>query len=485
MSKQAPPSTRHMEKWSQAILSGEETPPTDGNKSLSQSIYESLGNSKKVLATLCIGLNNHNQSPLINMDESPWSSEPKATIKPANRELAMEVLRRQRMFLTSDTTVVVHDHVKPLTMKPKNKPREVLLEWLNDWPILDHRCVQFLTAEASRVRSVLESAINESNETAVAMQHGAWSGPTPYLRLIHCIIDNEKARSAYLKRNAVKTREELDATNSPNKGNTAFEVIAEVWNDPSFNPCTSVSDCHQDFAQEIPLPHSKVAKLVPADGLGIRNRLSNIRATLLRIIDKWEQSGQGDGGRLMDMDGDCPVGWGTLEGRSQHALDTRANFLGDAPTWYLYFWEAADRYQLLATTLQRLSGSVGAPSGSTPQLCVSRARRQQSDSITGKSIEINDSTPGESWDGSTEKINAVLQSLIESSEQDRLQERELHVKKRVNVVNDTIDNYEVQFAITEKDIYQQLIAKKREELKQLETELEEIVQLKKRKLGTD
>jgi hypothetical protein len=479
-------SSRHTEKWFQAILSGEETPTTDGNKSLSQSIYEALGNSKKVLATLCIGLKNPNQTPLIDMDEVPWSLEPKTNIKPANRELATEVLRRQKLFALADTEVIgQQDNAKPLSMKPKNKSRDVLIEWLNDWPISDPSCVQFLTTEACRVRSVLQNAINESRETALAMQHGAWSGAIPYLRLIHCIIDNESARSAYLKRNAVKTREELDATKSPSQCKSAYDVIAEIWNDPQFNPCTSVSHCHEDFAEEILLPHSKVATLLPADGLGIQNRLSSIRATLLRIIDKWEQSGQGDGGRASAMDDDRPTGWGNLEGRSQQALDNRANFLGDAPTWYLYFWEAADKYQLLATTLQRLSGTVGAPSGSTPTLGVSRVRRQQSDSITGKSIEVHDSTQGESWDASTEKINAVLQSLIDSSEKDRLQERELHIKKRVDVVNDTIDNYQVQFALTEKDIYQQLIVKKHEELEQLENELEEIVQLKKRKVDTD
>lgn len=64
--------------------------------------------------------------------------------------------------------------------------------------------------------------------------------------------------------------------------------------------------------------YTKVSNLLPADALNIQNRLSNIRATLLRIIDKWEQSGQGDGGRMPDSEneeGNPPPDWGTLDGR--------------------------------------------------------------------------------------------------------------------------------------------------------------------------
>lgn len=86
-----------------------------------------------------------------------------------------------------------------------------MIEWLDEWPIKDPACVEFLVAEANRVRDLLQVAIEESRETAVAIQHGAWSGPIPYLRLIHCITDCDETRSAYLRRNAEKKRDELDA----------------------------------------------------------------------------------------------------------------------------------------------------------------------------------------------------------------------------------------------------------------------------------
>ena len=81
----------------EALLIGDERPaPNGGGKCLTQSLYEALGNSKKVLVTLCLGLKNANGAPLINIDESPWSLEPKGNVKPTNKELVMEVKRRQK-----------------------------------------------------------------------------------------------------------------------------------------------------------------------------------------------------------------------------------------------------------------------------------------------------------------------------------------------------------------------------------------------------
>ncbi len=39
--------------------------------------------------------------------------------------------------------------------------------------------------EANRVQNLLQTAIDESQETASVIQNGAWSGSVPYHRLIH------------------------------------------------------------------------------------------------------------------------------------------------------------------------------------------------------------------------------------------------------------------------------------------------------------
>lgn len=475
-------------------MSGDDPSTTmdnSSNKSRSEKIYIAMGNSKKVLVTLCIGLLREDKTPLIDIDKSPWSQELKTTMKPMNRDLATEVCRRQKLFAGMEGSTS-----KQFMIKPKNKPREVLLEWLNTWPICDANCVSFLFAEAKRVENLLQAAINEGRENALAMQHGAWTGAVPYLRLIHAITDNNDTRMAYLKRNDPKTREELDAANSPNRPKTAYEIIAAKWNDPDFNPVSRVSTCHVDFATPMDLSHSTVASLVPADPIGVQNRLSSIRVSLLRIIERWEQSGQGDGGRNDDGEGEPSSQWGKLEGRPQEALDNRENFLGGNPSWYLYIWEITDTYQLLDSTLQRLSASVGAPSANDVS-SVSRARRPNEGHINPNSS----AGVGDSMQGKTDSISNVIERLIETSELDRqaainiqekqevvardlqakqeLAARELQVKKRVGEVQDQIDAYEEKYELTAKAFYNTVIERKRTEIKELEAELKQIQESKK------
>ena len=289
---------------------------------------------------------------------------------------------------------------------------------------------------------------------------------------------------AFLRRNAVKSREEIDATNSPVRPPTAYEVISSKWNDPSFNPQTITSHSHPDFANPIDLSFIHVSGLIPAEAVTTQNRLSTIRVTLLRIIDRWEQSGQGDGGRHAEAVSEIPGAWGSLEGRSQEALDNRANFLGGSPTWYLYFWEMADRYQLLDSTLQRFSEAIGAVDANA-STSVSRERP------VPRNIRMG-SDPGQEpseVSSSPHQIQAVILNLLESQSQDREQERELHdkgqlqqrelyLKRRIDALSDTTDNYRIQHELTGKSVYEALISKKETEIARLKEELEEVEKTK-------
>ena len=91
---------------------------------------------------------------------------------------------------------------------------------------------------------------------------------------------------------------------------------------------------HLDFASPIHCTHASVATLTPSTAIKAENLLTAWRATLLRFIGDWEQSGQGDGGHFAEDNvskaparapGD--VGFGFLQDRSAAALGTRAKFL--------------------------------------------------------------------------------------------------------------------------------------------------------------
>jgi hypothetical protein len=167
-------------------------------------------------------------------------------VKPSNENLANEVVRRQKILKirnkkdkndkNNDDEDNKYNDKYFLKMKPKNKKREALIEWLEAYPIVNENCINFIKKEAARVADVLQRAIDEAKETSIALKHGAWSGPVPYLRLIHCITDCDETRHAFLHRNDVMERPELDAQSSADRPTTGYEVIAAEWNDPNFNP---------------------------------------------------------------------------------------------------------------------------------------------------------------------------------------------------------------------------------------------------------
>jgi hypothetical protein len=173
---------------------------------------------------------------------------------------------------------------------------------------------------------------------------------------------------------------------------TVFEVIAELWNDSSFNPLAPASECHADFQMATDCSYELVAGLLPATPQKIEDCFSTMRSKLIRIIDNWELSGQGEGGRDREEEeeddneddessttssislpsvGDndsssCRLRrtrrkeFGSLRNRPPRALQSRAAFLRGEPSYVLYFWEIADTHQLLRSSVQRLNEDTGA-----------------------------------------------------------------------------------------------------------------------------
>ena len=173
-----------------------------------------------------------------------------------------------------------------------------------------------------------------------------------------------------------------------------------MWNSSDFNPLAHPSDSHTDYIKAIDCSHSNVEMLSPATPQKIEDILVSMRSGLLCIITRWEQSGQGEGGRdpeeieqhhdeeqgseydiiesVVDdntslcaeegqesIRGGGSVLGGLLSGRPARALQSRASFLNGKPSYLLYFWEVADTHQLLQeSSLQRLNSNTGASDAS-------------------------------------------------------------------------------------------------------------------------
>ena len=83
---------------------------------------------------------------------------------------------------------------------------------------------------------------------------------------------------------------------SKHRPKTVFEVIAELWNSPDYNPVAPPSDCHVDFQTATDCSYDDITGLSPATPQRVEDTLTSMRRDLLLIMRRWEQSGQGEGG---------------------------------------------------------------------------------------------------------------------------------------------------------------------------------------------
>lgn len=323
----------------------------------------------------------------------------------------------------------------------------------------------------------------------------------PYLRLLHCITDLDNVRRVFLRRNEVMDRSELDAQGAESAPPNGYDLIAEAWNDPTFDPWTVPSRCARSFNQPIQLLYSSVANMTPADGVKVKNVISTIRANLLRTIQNWEDSGQGDCGRRRqesnDEDDELAGGqsvlsdstptvpqtiyrkaFGSLDSRPQEALDSRENFLNGLPTWYLYFWEQADKFQLLSSCLQRLPEETSPLDGgqviSEPGLSArsKKKRKHESEGRDGESDKY----------GSTlDDIKVLLTDIAGSSKEEQEHNRNMTEKQmkqgmrmfllqQINDLHTKIENAEEKYHTTKDDFYRLVSERNKARLKELEEE---------------
>lgn len=302
---------------------------------VTQLAYLEGNNSIKCLVVLCQGLKKPSGEPLINItEEQPWKSVPRNEIKPTAGMLKLEIFRRYDTFHLSEP--------KP---RPSGWTIEKIIQWLDDHPISKKEDIKYLEKVIESHRKASHSAHAAAQLEREALESN-WTGKYPYLRLIHCIID-DNIKESYLHRNDFDTtRMQVENRNSVVREKTCWEKISDLWNNPEFLPCTEggLKELHHDFIDTIEVPHSKVAAMIPATPRTVQDKVTGMVTKLTRVIQNWEKSGQGDGGfhdnGVLDQD---DVLFGTFDGREPCALNLRSQFVQDANSYLLYFWHVLEQ----------------------------------------------------------------------------------------------------------------------------------------------
>jgi len=189
--------------------------------------------------------------------------------------------------------------------RPADWSLSKLFDWLSKNPIEDEDDLQFLRDEVGKSKEVLIAELKEmgqgQNDNDLSSAGKDWQGNIPYQSLIHCLLE-DNIKWKYLECDNAMTRVELDGRNSNWMEPTVWDMISDRWNSHVFCPITCPLTIHEAFIDPIDCSFGLVAHLAIATPRKVKDKISEMRTDLLRIIQKWEQSGQGEGGNLDDDD---------------------------------------------------------------------------------------------------------------------------------------------------------------------------------------
>ena len=245
--------------------------------------------------------------------------------------------------------------VNHISMKPRPKKWGVdpSTAWLNDHPIDwqndeigESHDVEFVVGKMKRRKDQLENVCAALVEQNAALE-GRWTGKVPMLRSIHCLIEDGAIKSAFIRCHNSKDRIQLDNRNSMEKRDpTVWELMSLKWNDCEFNLKTMILNIEgqTEFLDEISLDYPSVQHFAAATPGKCETKFDEMMVTSKRIIQKWEASGQGEGGVNDEVEEEEGLELnvrhelGSLRYRSHDALASRPNFFQYCEMYLLYFW---------------------------------------------------------------------------------------------------------------------------------------------------
>jgi hypothetical protein len=136
-------------------------------------------------------------------------------------------------------------------------------EWLIDNPIVPSGDVQFIRLTVRDFVALAEATAAKAQvlqlATSAWSSAASWRGTVPYIRLILCLVEDELIRNAYLHRLDALSRTQLDARNSvEQREQDVHEMLADKWNDRTFNPILPSNDVHEDYRFPTDCSYEKV-----------------------------------------------------------------------------------------------------------------------------------------------------------------------------------------------------------------------------------
>ena len=251
-------------------------------------------------------------------------------------------------------------------------------KWLCENKITNPVDIAFLRAEEVKffnnlVRGQIESATIQSVNLG-----GVVFTQTTDLRMVHCLLEDD-VKEAFLRCHDTMDRAALDSRNSPHRPKTWLEKIVDKYNLPTFCPQTKVfPDLHSNFLEPIDVSLGNCPRVVTTDQ--VKAWIADGKAKFVIVIDKWEQSRNGNGQRV-----EGNPNFGNMAS-IKYQVDNRATYLNGHRSSLLYYWQMLDHYDMLCETVSILPRELGVSTMMEPlsSVCKESAHRHSTSAYAKK-----------------------------------------------------------------------------------------------------
>jgi hypothetical protein len=273
-----------------------------------KSFFTGNGSSVCTLLILCHSLFRDDGTPALDVCEEPWSKMKKKTITPNAQEFKKEISRRWNILCAASP----EETAAKVAPCPAQWTLKKVLQWLEEHPINDSCDREYL------LKAIDKRAADEQRAEEQAHFNKRWIGPKLILHLIHTLIDHNEIKRAYVARFDIPSDHMVheNRNTSEAKASTMWAIMSDKWNDPFFSPSmVLMNHLHSDFALPIIIDHDVVSDLVVATLEKVKEKWAGLIHECKREIEKWEQSGQEDGGYDLDNEEDGDDGG---DGKGEH-----------------------------------------------------------------------------------------------------------------------------------------------------------------------
>lgn len=233
-------------------------------------------NCKKLLMWMVIGLTSDSGRSLGDLTVEPYASmRQKALYQPVAADLKEEQNRRA-------VSMGMKEFKNTYYSKSKCQ------EWLENNPVTNKADAKFLLETEKLIYDELkeEMAARKEIEEERNKASGTWNTPCPWLRFYHCLAD-DRTHDAFLKKDDVFDRAALDARGNAQRPQTAWEIVAELYNDNTIVYWSkALPDLHMFFTDS----HELLFDDMPGGEITAeqaKSRYAQARAELIPVSSSW------------------------------------------------------------------------------------------------------------------------------------------------------------------------------------------------------